>query len=165
MVPFIASKHSAQWKIAKYLDRLLRPFSDDKMKSTTFYDEADFIQKLNHYVHTEHRLTPTTTFCTLKITNFYALDEHEAMINRVIDFLQYHLASDVLHRVKIQTIKNLLQLVLFNNHFSYGDKIYTLLKGCPNTMLLSDTLANIYLFQWQRLIINHIERNKELFGR
>jgi hypothetical protein len=166
LVPYITSKHSAQSKIAKYLNRLLRPFVDEKMNSTTFYNEADFMQKLKHYVHTEERLTPKTTFCTMKITNYYTLDRHESMINKVMEFLKYHSVSNQLYKIPFTTIKNLLQLVLFNNTFCYKDKVYKLEKGSPNTMPLSEILSNIYLFQkWQNIILNVTEKNNELFGR
>ncbi|CAF0829729.1 unnamed protein product [Adineta steineri] len=38
-------------------------------------------------------------------------------------------------------------------------------KGSPNTMTLSDTLANIYLFDWQKLILKEVQRKNEFFGR
>ncbi|CAF4608751.1 unnamed protein product, partial [Rotaria sp. Silwood2] len=44
LVPIITSKLSATWKIGKYLNQLLRSFADEKLHSTTFYDEADFIR-------------------------------------------------------------------------------------------------------------------------
>ncbi len=49
----ITSQHDLTYKIIKYLDQLLRPLSNEKMKSVTFNDDIDFIQKLNGYAHTE----------------------------------------------------------------------------------------------------------------
>ncbi|CAF4567441.1 unnamed protein product [Rotaria sp. Silwood2] len=84
LVPIITSKQSATWKIGKYLNQLLRPFADEKLHSTTFYNDADFIRKFNHYANTEHRLRPTTLFCTIKISNFYTMDIHKNMIDVVV---------------------------------------------------------------------------------
>lgn len=79
----IVSQYSAQSKIARFLNRLLRPFAEEHMQSTTFQNESNFMQKLQYYVHKEPQLRSTTTFCTIKITNFYTLDQHESMINKV----------------------------------------------------------------------------------
>ena len=48
--------------------------------------------------------------------------------------------------------------------FSYGEQIYQFTKGAPSTMALSETLASIYLFVWQKKIQKVNERD-ELFGR
>jgi hypothetical protein len=49
--------------------------------------------------------------------------------------------------------------------FCYKNKIYTIAEGGPNTVPLSDTLSNIYLFEWQRIVSKEVERNKEFVGR
>lgn len=164
-MPIITSQHSATYKISKYLDQLLRPFANEQIKSALFKDGLDFIQKLYAYVHTEHRLTATTMFCTIQITNYSTLASHETMIDVVCNFLRNHLASNKLHKIPIMTIKNLLQLSLYNNIFCYQNTIYTFTKGGPTTMPLTDTLSNIYLFDWQQNIIDEVKLNNELFGR
>jgi len=161
----ITSRHNLTYKIRKYLDRLLRPFANEKIKSVTFDDEIDFIQKLNHYTHTGHRLISTTMFCTMKISNYSTLDSHENMIDVVCCFLQDHLASNRLQKIAITTIKNLLQLCLYNNLFCYKDKIYSCTKGGPTTLPLTNTLSDIYSFVWQKKIVSEIEQKHELFGR
>ncbi|CAF4263230.1 unnamed protein product, partial [Rotaria sordida] len=164
LLPFIISQHSVTSKIGKYLNRLLRPFADNIMKSTTFRHEADLIKKLNHYASMEHRLNSTTLFCTIKILNFNVLDIHKNMIDTVAYVLQDHpQTTNILKHISINTIKNLLQLFLYNNIFYYNDKIYTFTKGSPNAMPLTDTLSNIYIFEWQKLILKNIKQN-ELFG-
>lgn len=135
------------------------------MKSTTFRDEIDFIQKLNNYVHVEHRLRPTTLFGTITITNFYTLDVHERILNKVVFFLQDSLLSNKLGRISIMTIKNLLFLVLNNNVFQYKNKIYKIEKGSPHTMPLTETLSNIYLYLWQTRLLTHLTSSVEVFGR
>ncbi|CAF5068887.1 unnamed protein product [Rotaria magnacalcarata] len=153
LVPYITSKHSATWRIGKYLNELLRPFVDKNLSITTFRDEPDFMRKLNDYVYVERHLQPTTLFCSIRISNYYTLDIHKSMIDTVGYFLENNLVTNKLEQVTIQTIKNLLYIFLYNNVFYYKDKIYTLMKGSPNTMPLSDTLSNIFLFTWQKKIL------------
>ncbi|CAF2243612.1 unnamed protein product, partial [Rotaria magnacalcarata] len=77
LVPYITSKHSATWRIGKYLNELLRPFVDKNLSITTFRDEPDFMRKLNDYVYVERHLQPTTLFCSIRISNYYTLDVHK----------------------------------------------------------------------------------------
>jgi hypothetical protein len=161
----MVAEQSVTSKIAHYLYRLLRSFVDRMIKSKTFQNEADFMQKLLHYTHTKEQLRSTTLFCTIQIMNFYSLASHSTMIDVVIHFLQENMATNKLENVSIIAIENLLQLFLYNNIFCYKKKIYTLIKGGPNTMPLSHLLSTIYLFQWQRTIAKEVEINNELFGR
>ncbi|CAF1295590.1 unnamed protein product [Rotaria sp. Silwood1] len=165
LVPMVTSEYSATWKIAKYLNQLLRPFADGVLRSTTFVNETDFIRQLNRYATTERRLRPTTLFCSIKITNFYTLDEHRNMIDTIGYFLQDHLVTNKLGLLTVQTIRNLLHLFLYNNIFSYKEDIFKFTKGAPNTVALTETLSNIYLFVWQKKLLKEVNQSIELFGR
>ncbi|CAF3740877.1 unnamed protein product [Rotaria sp. Silwood1] len=165
LVPFIATDYSVTWNIGKYLNQLLRPIVDNILRATTFYDEADFIRKLNHYANIEHRLRSTTVLCTITISNFYALDTHKNMLDVVDYFLTDNLASTKLEAPTIPTIRDLLYLFLHNNVFYYKNKIYAFTKGSPNTIPLTETLSNIYLFEWQKKILKEIDENIEFSGR
>lgn len=165
MIPHIVSYHSITSKIARYVNQLLRSYTNAKMKLLTFSDEADFIQKLYHYTYNQYRLKSTTLFCTIQITNYLTLDEHQRMIDTIIYFLQDTSVNNKINHVSIMTIKNLLQLVLYNNLFRYDKTIYTIMKGGPHSMSLCQTLANIYLFDWQKMILEEVQRHNELFGR
>ncbi|CAF4309896.1 unnamed protein product [Rotaria sp. Silwood2] len=165
LLPIVTSQYSATWKIAKYLNKLLRPYVDGVLRSTAFTDETDFIRKLYRYAAIERRLRPSTIFCTIKITNFCTLDEHKEMIDVIGYFLQDNLATNKLEPLTIQTIRNLLHLFLHNNIFSYKNSVYKFTKGSPNTIPLTETLSNIYLFVWQKKILKEVNQNIELFGR
>jgi hypothetical protein len=135
------------------------------MQSTIFYDETDFMRKLNHYARTERRLRPTTLFCTIQISNFHTLVSHKSMVEIVGYFLKDNLSTPKLKTISITTIQNLLQLYLYNNIFCYNGKIYTMTKGGPNTMPLTATVSSIYLFGWQKMILQEVQRNNGFFGR
>jgi hypothetical protein len=162
----IVSQRSATSKIAKYVQRLLRPLVDKVLSATTFRDEADFMYKLHYYVYTQNRLTSTTLFCAIRISNFYTVaSSHESMISTIGYFLQDNLATNKLEHVSIITIQNLVQLFLYNNIFHYNGNIYAIVRGGPNTMALSRTLSNIFLFEWQKHIVRELKPSNELFGR
>ena len=87
------------------------------------------------------------------------------MLETVGYFLQDNLATPRLERLSTATIQNLLQLFMYNNIFCYKKKIYTIAKGGPNTVPLSNTLSNICLYEWQKLVGREVERSEEFFGR
>lgn len=132
---------------------------------TTFHDEIDLVRQLNTYTYTERRLKPETVFCSLKIRNFYAMDTHSNLIDTVGYFLQDHLATNRLNNLSILTIKNLLHIFLYYNIFSYNDDIYRIDRGSPQSIPLSETLSNIYIFVWQKKILKEVQEQHELFGR
>jgi hypothetical protein len=90
---------------------------------------------------------------------------HKNLIDAVSYFLQDNLATNKLEQVSIATIQNLLQLFLYNNIIRYKNKIYSLAKGGPHGMPLSSLLSNIYLFGWQKMLVNEVEDKNDLFGR
>ena len=87
------------------------------------------------------------------------------MIATVGYFMQDNMATNKLDHVSIITIQNLLQLFLYNNIFVYENTIYTLVRGGPNTMPLSDTLSDIFLFEWQKFVTREVLPQNEVFGR
>ena len=56
MIPIIPSSKSVTSKIANYLNGLLEPFVNDKIRPTIFLNETDFARKLIDYTYTDHRL-------------------------------------------------------------------------------------------------------------
>ena len=123
------------------------------------------MRKLHYYTYTQNALKPTTRFCAIHITNFYTVASHDTVIATVGYFLQDNLATNKLEHVSIATIQNLLQLFLYNNVFLYNNTIYSIRRGGPNTLPLSNTLSNIWLFAWQKTLSSEVLRYDELFGR
>jgi hypothetical protein len=135
------------------------------LQSTMFRDEIDFIRKLNQYTQQTDRLRPTTSFCTFTITNYDTLDFHSTMIEKVDCFLLNNVVTNKVDQLTMQTVKNLLHIVLSNNIFQYKDTIYLMMKGCPTSMPLSATLSSIYVSLWEKGIFKELRSKNEFFGR
>jgi hypothetical protein len=171
----MSSYHSATSKMAHFINRLIRPLMDPTLYRSIIVNEADFIQKLNHYAHVEHHLQPTTLFATINISNFHTMTSHKSMIDILGYFLSDHLATynlqyvslmtTKLQDISIPTIKKLIELFFANNIFYYNEKIYAFEKGGPTSLLLSETLSDIYLFIWQKNILEDPRLKNELYGR
>ena len=165
VVPIISTYRGPTWKLARYLNRMLRPLVDRVIRTTTFLDETDFARKLRYHCQTQHRLSSTTLFAAVRILNFHTMVSHESMTEMVGYFLTDHLSKNKLDEIPITSIQNLVQLVLYNNHFFYDGRVYACTKGGPTTIGLIDTLADIYLYEWQKLIMEAICVRQEFFGR
>ena len=161
--------------MAHFINRLIRPLMDPSKYRSIIVNEADFIQKLNHYTYVEHHLQPTTLFATINISNFHTMASHKSMIDVLGYFLSDHLATYNLQYtsvmttkpqdISISTIKILTELFLANNIFYYNGKIYGFGKGGPTSLQLSETLSDIYLFIWQKNILEDPRLKNELYCR
>jgi len=161
----IVAQHSITSRLDQFLDRFLRPIVEGKLQSTTFANGADFIRKINQYSKEERRLRPTTIFTTIEISNFHTMVSHESMLITLGGFLTDYLAAPVIENISIARIVKLTSLFLNNNRFYYDNKIYSFTKGAPSSLLFTETLSNIYVFQWQKLLLNEPLIGRELFGR
>ena len=172
----ISAHHSVTSKIAHFLYRLLRPCISNIIEATIFMNESDFIQKLNHYCHTDHHLHPTTIFTTIKITNFHTMVSHTSMVQQLGYFFMDYSARNKLectsiisnkpHYLSVATIQQLITLFYEHNIFYYDGKIYGFTRGSPNSLLLSELLSSMYLFIWQKQVFAPDPRFKtELCGR
>jgi hypothetical protein len=93
------------------------------------------------------------------------LASHTNFIDLIVHCLEENVATNRVEHVVISTVRNLLQLFLYNNIFCYEDKIYAITKGSPSTIPLSTLLADLYLFEWQKKLAREVDRQQELFGR
>ncbi|CAF2844990.1 unnamed protein product [Rotaria sp. Silwood2] len=164
--PVVVAQHSITAELAHFLDQLLRPIVQRQLESTTFVNGADFIQKLNDYIEkSEHRLHSTTKFATIKITNYYDMIDHDAMLIALRDFFRYTVVVPAIGNISIGKIYRLIALFLRNNQFYYDHKIYCFAKGSPMSFPLTETLCNIYILQWQNLLFRQSSLENEFYGR
>ncbi|CAF2260260.1 unnamed protein product [Rotaria magnacalcarata] len=164
--PIVVMQRSATSRLGQFLDQLLRPTVHRHMEYTTFRNGADFIRKLNEYTtDKEHRIRPTTIFASISISNFHAIVPHKTMLNVFKDFLNDCTIRPFIEDLHINKITHLTALFLYHNHFYYNDKIYRFAKGSPTSLSYTQILANIYLYQWQKLFSRQTSIRNEFFGR
>ncbi|CAF1602325.1 unnamed protein product [Rotaria magnacalcarata] len=164
--PIVVMQRSATSRLGQFLDQLLRPTVHRHMEYTTFLNGADFIRKLNEYTtDKEHRIRSTTIFASISISNFHAIVPHKTMLNVFKDFLNDCTIRPFIEDLHINKITHLTALFLYHNHFYYNHKIYRFAKGSPTSLSYTQTLANIYLYQWQKLFSRQTSIKNEFFGR
>ncbi len=160
------SQRSITSQLAQFLDKLLRPVIQRNAKPTTFVNGADFLRKFNQYITDgKHHLHPTTLFATIKIPNFNTLVPHGTMLIALKDFLRQTLALPDIENISIGRIIRLTAIFLHHNRFYYENKIYRFSKGSPNSFPLTETLSNIYVYQWERQLVPELSRRNQFYGR
>ncbi|CAF2040575.1 unnamed protein product, partial [Rotaria magnacalcarata] len=138
--PIESTIHAAITKISKFLDKILRPVFDDKCKDTTIIDGASLITELSKY------------------------NKKEETLDILMTFLHAHGYRKV-KGISIDTIKKLASIILKDNVFAYGKKIYKQTAGGAMGSSLTLTLANIFMSKWQKNIVEEQTKTGEFYGR
>ena len=113
---------AATTNISKLLDKIIRPIFDDKCRSTTIIDGAHLINEIKTYSN-KGLLKSTTLFCTFDIHNLYTMLPQEESLNILMEFLSYYGYKKV-KGINLDTIRKLASIVIKENVFAYGKKIY-----------------------------------------
>ncbi len=149
--------------ISKFLDQLLRPLFDKHVRSTIIIDGVDLIRRLETYVENNY-LKPTTQLCTFDITDLYTMLPQEESLNVLTEFLLQH----GYHKVKgisIDAIRKLARLVITENVFIYEKKFYRQVIGGAMGSAFTLTLANIFMWKWEKELVLRLTMPNEIYGR
>lgn len=146
--------------LSDFLDRLFRPLYENAAQTTTFQDGHDFIQRLQN-----QSINVDTQFVTFEFQKFYTHMSHDDLIGGLYDFLCQQLPGSRLHWLSIEILQDLTILTLQNHYFTYEGKIYRYVKGSPLNYPFTQLLFDIFLHQWQSILIRHIRLADQLYGR
>ncbi len=80
------------------------------------------------------------------------------------EFLEKHGKTEV-DKIDIKTIKELDSIVLKENVFVYGNKFYRQTLGGAMGSSFTLTLANIFMWKWQKEFVRQQDMTGELYGR
>ncbi|CAF2033398.1 unnamed protein product [Rotaria magnacalcarata] len=88
----------------------------------------------------------------------------EETLDTLMTFLHVHGYRKV-KGISIDTIKKLASIILKDNLFAYGKKIYKQTTGGAMGSSLTLTLANIFMAKWQKNIVEEQTKTGEFYGR
>lgn len=80
------------------------------------------------------------------------------------EFLEVH-GYVRLKGIDLKTIRELASMVLQENVFVYGNKIYKQILGGAMGSSFTLTLANVFMWKWQQPIVRLQEMTGEYYGR
>ncbi|CAF1533984.1 unnamed protein product [Adineta ricciae] len=141
----------------------IRPIFDKHCYATTIFDGAHFIKRINKYVK-NGLFRPTTIFCTFDIHNLYTMLPQDEALNILVEFLHVHGYRKV-KGIVLDTIRKLASIVIKENMFVYGKKIYKQTTGGAMGSSFTLTLANLFMWKWQKELVRQHNICGEFFGR
>ncbi|CAM4912770.1 unnamed protein product [Rotaria socialis] len=137
--------------ISNYLDEIIRPIFDKECQNTTIIDGSSLIQALHQYMR-KGLFKSTTLFCTFDIRNLYTMLPQEEALNILVEFLNIHGYTKV-KGIPLETIRLLASIVLKENVFVYGKKVYQQVLGGAMGSSFTLTSANIFMWKWQKELV------------
>ncbi|CAF1497015.1 unnamed protein product, partial [Rotaria magnacalcarata] len=161
--PIMHTIDSPTSNISRLLDRLIRPIFNEKTKHTSIIDGAHLIKRLRQYANDGH-LRPTTLFCTFDINNLYTMLPQQQSLDILVEFLQTHEKLHV-QGMDIATIRELARIVIEENAFVYRNKYYQQIIGGAMGSQFTLTLANIFMWKWEKESICKQLPSFEIYGR
>ncbi|CAF3366965.1 unnamed protein product [Rotaria socialis] len=149
--------------ISNYLDEIIRPIFDKECQNTTIIDGSSLIQALHQYMR-KGLFKSTTLFCTFDIRNLYTMLPQEEALNILVEFLNIHGYTKV-KGIPLETIRLLASIVLKENVFVYGKKVYQQVLGGAMGSSFTLTSANIFMWKWQKELVRRQDMTGEYYGR
>ncbi|CAF4370583.1 unnamed protein product, partial [Adineta steineri] len=88
----------------------------------------------------------------------------EEALDILVEFLHIHGYAKV-KGISLDSIRELASIVLKENVFVYDNKIYQQTTGSAMGSSFTLTLANIFMWKWQRELVRRLDITGEFFGR
>ena len=107
--------------ISRFLGRLLESLFNDATHCKKFHKAVNVIHAMEFYEKTR-QLQPATLFASFNIDNLCLMFSHQQVINALQCFLNNHytLSNGHIQDMTIDTILQLVRLVLDNQYFAYN---------------------------------------------
>lgn len=163
MRPIVSSMKTPTTRISKFLDKLIRPLFNHHACETSITDGTDLIHCLGSYA-ASGSLKSTTLFCTFDITDRYTMLPQEGSLNILMEFL-IHYGYHKVQGIPLDAIRKLARIVLEENVFMYGNKFYKQIVGGAMGSAFTLTLANIFMWKWERGLIRRQTLSNEIYVR
>ncbi|CAF3035017.1 unnamed protein product, partial [Rotaria sp. Silwood2] len=160
--PIVSGLKHPTIKISKYLDELLRPLFDKIALKTTVTSGFDAMKQL--YEWSTYNLREETLLCTIDVVDLYTMipqTEGVLAIKKMLDYLKLKQIGGL----KVETIIRLSRFVIKNNYFSYEGQYYHQIRGGAMGSPLTLTIANCYMFFFERDIVKQITNGGGLYLR
>ena len=150
--------------VSHFLDHLLRPVFDCVAEQTTFINGIDLVRQLENYRDSGH-LRASTQFVTFDVTDLYTMIPRNGALEALGRFVMQNATKGKIGNLSVDTILQLSRLVLDTNCFVYESKYYRQIKGGAMGSPFTMTLANVYMLEWERSLIESQLSQGELYGR
>ena len=136
---------------------------DEKYKATSVINGTHLVQELQNDIKKSVLKLPTL-FCTFDIRNLDIMLRQEESLGILAEFLRDQ-GFPELKGIGLDFIRQLASIVLKENVFVYDKKIYKQTTGGAMGSSFTLTLANIFMWKWQKELVRRQDMTGEFFGR
>ena len=160
--PIIAGLKHPTVKISRFLDCLLRPFFDQMAKEDTVTSASELINKLDKW--SKIHMKKETLFCTIDVSDLYTMIpqiEGVLSLKKMMDYLELKQIGGL----RTEAIIKLSRFVVQNSYFTYDGQYYHQIRGGAMGSPLTLTMANCYMFFFEREIVKQVENSGGLYVR
>ena len=151
--PILSGNNSPTEKIAKFLDYFLQPIA--KKVNSYIRDSSDFIDKISKI----QNITPESLFVTLDVKSLYTNIKHHDGITAIVKALHKHDIELPLKRPPIRRFVQLLNIILKENYFEFGNKYYHQLKGTAMGSKVAPSYAIIFMAYHEEKLLQQTPLN------
>jgi hypothetical protein len=162
--PIVSSIRAPATDVSRFLDRVLRPLFDRVTRHTTLINGIDFIRRLEQY-RDEGRLLSSTIFITFDVNDLFTMIPRTGGLHALQRFLCKHARRGRVSNMTIDTIMRMARLVLDTNCFVYDNNYYQQIRGAAMGSPFPLTFANIYMLEWEQVLVGHQHSRNELYLR
>ncbi|CAF2801730.1 unnamed protein product [Rotaria sp. Silwood2] len=160
--PVISGLKHPTVKISKFLDDLLRPLFDQMALKTTVTSGFELVKQLQ--VWSIKNMRQETIFCTIDVADLYTMVpqiEGVLSLKKMLDELNLKQVGGL----KVETIIRLSRFVMMNNYFFYDGQYYHQIRGGAMGSPLTLTMANCYMYFYERQIVKQVINSGGLYFR
>ncbi len=160
--PIISGLRHPTIKISKFLDNLLRPLFNDVAKETTIDSGFELVKHVEKW--SQEKLNPETLFCTIDVVDLYTMIpqiEGILSLRRMLDYLN----KKQVNGLKVETLIRSSRFVMQNNYFSFDGQFYHQIRGGAMGSPLTLTMANCYMYFFERPIVRQVKNSGGLYLR
>ncbi|CAF4672659.1 unnamed protein product [Rotaria socialis] len=132
------------------------------VSNTTVTSGTEVIKLLQEW--SKRNIRQETLLCTMDVMDLYTMipqTEGFLSIKKMLDYLNIKQIDGL----KMETIMRLCRFVIQNNYFSYNGKYYHQVRGCAMGSPLTLTIANCYMFFFERDIVKQISNSNGFYIR
>jgi hypothetical protein len=148
--PIISAIGTYNYKLAKYLDRILKPLTTNS--NYIIKDTFDFVNRVSKLQTNVNQRVVSFDVESL-FTNIPTEETINIILNRAFK------DSDEFHGMKRNTLQKLLTICTQESHFKFNGKYYDQIDGVAMGSPLGPFFANIFMDEFEN---SHMETLKEL---
>lgn len=150
--------------LSKLLNDILAPIFLSVARETTFINGIDVVRKLEKYSKDGY-LKSTTKFITADIVDLYTMIPRQGALEALARFCMNNMKNGRIGTLRLDHIMKMARTILDTNSFAYNHKYYRQIRGGAMGSAFTQVLANIYMLEWEKDLIEYQKSRNEIYGR